>query len=147
MARVKHVLGVNRYICNIAVRFQCSRDPIILFCISMIYKYFIRIRDISSNRILQIAFMTDQELFKDKSKSWFSNFAAINKLLNVGNKKPVFFLYNCFVQLLKDSYLKKTEWRLSEIRNDVTDSKLWLFSNILDIKKLPNYQKVNSNSL
>ena len=130
---------MNRYTSNLAVRLECGRSPIILFYISMIYKYFIGIRDISSYRSLHSAFMTDQELFKDMSRSWFSNLAAINKLLNVDNEEIV--LYNYFVLLLKGHCLKKTECQLSEIRNDVTDSKLWLFSNILDMKKTAKLSK------
>ena len=92
---LKQVLGVNRYTSNLAVRLECCRSPIVLFCISMMYKYFIRIRDMPNNRIRHSAFITDQELFKDKSKSWFSNLAMINKLLNIDNEEPI--AYNSFV--------------------------------------------------
>ena len=57
----KQVLGVNRYTSNLAVRLECCRYPIILFCISLMYKYFIRIRNMPQNKILYSAFITDQE--------------------------------------------------------------------------------------
>ena len=69
----------------------------------MMYKYFIRIREMPNNRILHSAFITDQELFKDKSKNWFSNLAMINKLLNIDNEEPI--AYNSFVQFLKNYFL------------------------------------------
>ena len=140
---LKQVLGVNRYTSNLAVRLECCRSSIILFCISMMYKYFIRIRDMLNNRILHGTLITDQELFKDKSKSWFSNLARINKLLNIDNKEPI--VYTSFVQLLKDYFVNQTECQLNKIRNDVTDSKLVLFSNVLDMKGIPNYLKLFSD--
>ena len=140
---LKQVLGVNRYTSNLAVRLECCRSPIILFCISMMYNYFIRIRDMPNNRILHSAFITDQELFKDKSKSWFSNLAMINKLLNIDNEEPI--AYNSFVQLLKDYFVNQTECQLNKIRNDVIDSKLMLFSNVLDMQSIPNYLKLFSD--
>ena len=54
-----------------------------------LYKYFIRIRGMLNNRILHSAFITDQELFKGKSKSWFSNLARMNKLLNIDNEEHI----------------------------------------------------------
>ena len=41
----KQVLGVNRKTSNLVVRMECCRYPIIIFCISLMYKYFIRIRN------------------------------------------------------------------------------------------------------
>ena len=73
-----------------------------------------------NTRILNSAFITDQELFKDKSKSWFSNLAMINKLLSIDNEEPI--AYNSFVQLLKDYFVNQTECQLNKIRNDVIDS-------------------------
>ena len=72
-----------------------------------------------NNRILHSAFITDQVRFKDTSKSWFSNLAMINKLLNIDNEETI--AYNSFVQLLKDYFVNQTECQLNEIRNDVTD--------------------------
>ena len=110
----------------------------------MMYKYFIRIRDVPNNRILHSAFITDQELFKDKSKSCLSNLTMINKLLNIDNEEPI--VYNSFVQLLKDYFVNQTECQLNKIRNDVIDSKLRLFSNVLDMQSIPNYLKLFSDS-
>ena len=61
---LKQVLGVNRYTSNLAVRLECCRSPIILFCISMMHKCFIRIRDMPNNRILHSAFITDKNYLK-----------------------------------------------------------------------------------
>ena len=77
---LKQVLGVNRYTSTLAVRLECCRYPIIPFCISLMYKYFIRFRNMPQNRILYSAFITDQELHCDISKSWYSNLAMITKL-------------------------------------------------------------------
>ena len=41
---LKQVLGVNRYISNLTVRMECCRYHILIFCISLMYKYFIRIQ-------------------------------------------------------------------------------------------------------
>ena len=140
---LKQVLGVNKYTSDLAVRLECCRSPIILFCISMMYKYFIRIWDMPNNSILHIYFITDQKLFKDKSKSWFSNLARINYLSNIHNEEPI--AYTSFVQHLKDYFVNQTECQLNKIRNDVTDSKLVLFSNVLDMKGIPNYLKLFSD--
>ena len=104
---LKQVLGVNIYTSNLAVRLECCRSPIILFCISMKYKYFISIRDMPNNRILHSAFITDQDISTDKSKSWFSNLAMINKLLNIDNEEAI--AYHSFVQLLNDYFVNQTE--------------------------------------
>ena len=69
--------------------------------------------------------------------------AGINKLLNIDNEEPT--AYTSFVQLLKDYFVNQTECQLNKIRNDVTDSKLVLFSNVLDMKGIPNYLKIFSD--
>ena len=133
----KQILGVNRYTSNLAVRLECCRSPIILFCFSMMYKYFIRIRDMPNNRILHSAFITDQELFRDKSKSWFSNVATVMKLLNIDIKEPID--HAIFVHLLNEYYMQQTECQLNKIKHNVVDSKLSVFSHILDINNIPKY--------
>ena len=95
------------------------------------------------NRILHSAFITDQELFKEMSKSWFSNLARINKLLNIDNEEPI--AYFSFVQLLKDYFVNQTDYQLNKIRHYVTDSKLVLYSNVLATKGIPNYLKLFSD--
>ena len=66
-----------------------------------------------------------------------------NQLLNIDNEEPV--AYNSFVQLLKDYFVNQTECQLNKIRNDVTDSNLMLFSDVLDMKGIPNYLKLLSD--
>ena len=66
-----------------------------------------------------------------------------NKLLNIDNEEPI--AYNSFVQLLKDYFVNQTECQLYKIRNDVTDSNLMLFSDVLDMKGIPNYLKLLSD--
>ena len=114
------------------------QSPIILFCFSMMYKYFIRIRDMPNNRILHSAFITDQELFRDKSKSWFSNVATIMKLLNIDIKEEPID-HATFVHLLKEYYMQQTECQLNKIKHNVVDSKLSVSSHILDINYIPKY--------
>ena len=97
---LKQVLGVNRYTSYLAVRLECCWSPIILFCILMLYKYFNRIREMPNTRILYSAFIIDQELFKDKSKSWFSNLAMIIKLLNIDNEQPIAYKSFVLISLL-----------------------------------------------
>ena len=53
--------------------------------------------------------------------------------------------YNAFVQLLKNYFFNQTECQLNKIRNDVTDSILMLFSNILDMQGIPNYLNLFSD--
>ena len=45
----------------------------------------------------------------------------------------------------KDYFVNHAECQLNKIRNDVTDSKLMLFSNVLDMKGIPNYLKLFSD--
>ena len=66
-----------------------------------------------------------------------------NKLLNIDNEEPI--AYNSFVQLLKVYFVNQTECQLNKIRNDVTDSNLMLFSDVLDMKGIPNYLKLLSD--
>lgn len=140
---LKQVLGVNRYISNLASRLECYRNPIILFSISMMYKYFMRLRNMPSNRILHSVFITDQELFGDNSKSWFSNLSLIFKLLNLNTREPV--EHTVFVKLLNDYFSKQTEGQLNKIRSEVTDSKLYMFSNVLIANDVPSYLKLVSD--
>ena len=140
---LKQVLGVNRYTSNLAVRMECCRFPIIIFCISLMYKYFIRIRNMSPNRILYSAFITDQELHRDKSKSWYSNLALISKMLNIDNEDPID--HTNFTQLLKDYYMKQVEQQINKMKNETTDSKLHLFSHVLDLNYIPNYLQHTSD--
>ena len=140
---LKQVLGVNRYTSNLAVRMECCRFPIIIFCISLMYKYFIRIRNMPQNRILYSAFITDQELHRDKSKSWYSNLALISKMLNIDNEDPID--HTNFTQLLKDYYMKQVEQQINKMKNETTDSKLHLFSHVLDLNYIPNYLQHTSD--
>ena len=89
------------------------------------------------NRIFYSAFITDQELHCDKSKSWYSNLAMITKMLNIDYEDPIDHTY--FLQILKDYYMKQTEQQLNKIKNETTDSKLHLFSHVLDLNNIPNY--------
>ena len=118
---LKLVLGVNRYTSNLAVRMECCRYTIIIFCISLMYTYFIRIRNMPQNRILYSAFITDQELHRDKSKSWYSNLAMISIMLNIDNEDPID--HTNFTQLLKDYYMKQVEQQINKMKNETTDSK------------------------
>ena len=60
--------------------------------------------------------------------------------MNIDDEGPI--AYNSFVQLSKNYFVNKTECQLNKIRNDVTDSKLMLFSNVLDMQGIPNYLKL-----
>ena len=42
-------------------------------------------------------------------------------------------------QILKDCYMKQTKKQLNKMKNEATDSKLHLFSHVLDLNSIPNY--------
>ena len=95
----------------------------------------------SQNKILYSAFIADQELHCDKSKSWYSNLAMITKMFNIDNEDPID--HTDFLQILKDYSMKQTEQQLNKMKNETTDSKLHLFSHVLDLNNIQNYSTYN----
>ena len=71
-----------------------------------------------NNRILHSAFITAQEFFRDKSKSWFSNVATVMKLLNIDIKEEPLD-HAIFVHLLKEYYMQQTECQLNKIKQQI----------------------------
>ena len=85
-------------------------------------------QNMPQNRILYSALITDQELYCDKSKSWYSNLAMITKVLNIDYENPID--HRDFLQNLKYYYMKQTEQQLKKMKNETTDSKLHLFNDV-----------------
>ena len=61
----------------------------------------------------------------------------ITKMLNIDNEDP--FDHTDFLQISKDYYMKKTEQQLNKMKNETTDSKLHLFSHVLNLNNILNY--------
>ena len=61
----------------------------------------------------------------------------ITKLLKIDNKDPID--HTDFLQILKYYYMKQTEQQLNKMENETADSKLHLFSHVLDLNNIPNY--------
>ena len=61
----------------------------------------------------------------------------ITKVLNIDNEDPID--HTDFLQILKDYYMKQTKQQLNKMKDETTDSKLHIFSHVLDLYNSPNY--------
>ena len=70
----------------------------------------------------------------NQKAQWYSNLAMITKLLNIDNEDLID--HTDFLKILKGYYMKQTEQQLNKMKNETTDSKLHLFSHVLDLNNI-----------
>lgn len=58
---LKCILGVRRQYSNIACRLECKREPILVSCLTALFKYYIRLTTLDHDRLLYSAFETDKK--------------------------------------------------------------------------------------
>ena len=138
----KSVLGITRNSSNLASRCEMGRNPIVLFAIKLMFKYYERLRTLPTNRLLSKAFQTDQDLHINGYKSWYS---CLEKTLRSAGIKGNFnFLDSETVdKLLTRFYMQQTKDNLNNLRLH-DDSKLKLYSNVFNFNdNVPDYLKLN----
>jgi hypothetical protein len=111
---LKTVLGVRKQTSNFACRLETCREPITIYILTMIHKYYKRISNIDDKRILHSAFITDCKLYNDNYKSCISN---IHKTYNIiGLKFDNFKIETIdFTRKLKEYYHVKDIDKLEKI--------------------------------
>jgi hypothetical protein len=126
---LKTVLGVRKQTSKFACRLETCREPIIIYILTMIYKYYKRISNIDVKRILHSAFITDCKLYNDNYKSCISN---ILKTYNIiGLKFDSFKIETIdFTRKLKEYYHVKDIDKLEKIGKKEIDSKLDFYTSI-----------------
>ena len=141
---IKCVLGVKRQSSNMACRLECNRIPTLISSMTIMYNYYLRFLKMDQNRTLYKAFVTDQTLFQENSKSWYSTISSIFKLVKIDINDNIDS--STFTKKLVDFYYQHMTTQIERIKSGVTDSKLSLFSNIfIPDNKIPFYLSINQN--
>ena len=136
---LKSILGVKRQASNMACRLECNREPITIFVLSQMYKYYQRLSKLNENRILYSAYLTDCELYTDKVKSGISN---IHKAYEYINREFDQFKmdHTTFNKLIKEKFNSNEIKKVNQIKQGEMDSKLDFYCNIYDPENnLPSY--------
>ena len=68
----KYLLGVHKKASNFASKCELGRLPIIIFINSLTFKYYSRLKEFPSTRLVKETFEVDKGLFNSGQKSWYS---------------------------------------------------------------------------
>ena len=68
----KYLLGVHKKASNFASKCKLGRLPIISFITSLPFKYYSRLKELPSTRLVKEAFEVYKGLFNSGQKSWYS---------------------------------------------------------------------------
>jgi len=79
----KYVLGVSSRASNFAVKAELGREPIFAFICSQALKYWTRILNMSQDRLVKSAYLSELEIHAAGGHSWASFIASLLKLINV----------------------------------------------------------------
>jgi hypothetical protein len=97
---------------NFASKCELGRLPIISFITSLTFKYYSRLKELLSTRLVKEAFGVDNGLFNSAQKSWYSlisNSAKKIYLTNLSVKEIPKFITNHYEKFIKDqlkNYMK-----------------------------------------
>ena len=66
----KNILGVHKKSSNFAAKCELGRQPVLNFIIILALKYFNRLKQLPSDRLLGEVYEVDKSLFIDGHRSW-----------------------------------------------------------------------------
>jgi hypothetical protein len=123
----KNILGVHKKSSNFAAKCELGRSPVLNFITIFALKYFNRLKQLPSDRLLGEVYEVDKSLFIDGHRSW-QKFIH-NSLQNL-NLTSLDFDINKINQLLTDQHSKVTLNKLQHLSTQEHDNKLFFFANI-----------------
>ena len=121
----KNILGVHKKSSNFAAKCELGRPPVLNFITILALKYFKRLKQLPSDRLLGEVYEVDQSLFIDEHRSW-QKFIH-NSLQNLNLTSLDFDRIN---QLLTDQHSKVILNKLQHLSTQEHDNKLFFFANI-----------------
>ena len=136
---LKTILGVKRQTSNLACRLECKKEPVLIYIMSQMYKFYYRLAKLDNNRILYNAYLTDCRMYQEKSKSGINN--IIKSYEYIGKEFDNFSMepseYN---KLLLKMFGENEGNMIEHIKNKQIDSKLEFYSSIYqNTNALPQY--------
>ena len=138
----KLVLGINKRASNLASRCETGRNPILLFVLSLMFNFYERCKQSAPDRLLHSAFCVDQGLYSDGSKSWYNTLSKIFKKMDLTENETKSLNSDIFNRRLLKYFTNQTKDKLDSNKiND--DTKLKVFSNVLQFGNIPQYLKLN----
>ena len=78
-----YLLGVHKKASNFASKCELGRLPIISFITSLTFKYYSRLKELPSTKLVKEAFEVDKGLFNSGQKSWYSFISNSAEKMNV----------------------------------------------------------------
>lgn len=135
----KYILGVHKKSSNFASKCELGRTPILCYINTLAFKYYLRIKQLPSTRILKEAFEVDQGLNLEGKKSWYSFIVNSAKKMNISlvnlSEKGITNRIN--------NYYKKSVIDQLEFLKTHNDSKLNTFANLYQKFELQQYLDFN----
>lgn len=114
----KGIMGLPRQASNFGVKAELGRNPIFAFICSQVIRYWARIINMDSNRLLKFAYLSELTIHREGGTSWATfimkllDIAKENKLwVNQGSlkidKDKLFHLKKAITTSISESYFKK----------------------------------------
>ena len=136
---LKNILGISRQASNLASRTECNRNPVMIFALTQMFKYYLRLKNLDNQRILHSAYRTDQDLYDNNSVCWFSTLDKICKKVNLDVSQCTNI--ELFKSNVTEFCLTQTSKHLQRIKDGKIESKLEVYSKISSIGEVPFYLK------
>ena len=136
----KYLLGVHKKSSNFASRCELGRLPILSFITSLTYKYYSRLEQLPSTRLVKETFDVDWGLYLEGKKFWSSFIYKSTENMKIDISK---LSTDDISKIVNNYYKKSVEDQLKIFKNQTTDSKLNTFANCYNEFSLQIYLDLN----
>lgn len=133
----KNILGVHKRSSNMAVKCELGRQPTLNHILTLALKYYDRLKQLPSDRLLSETYKLDHSLYTDGHRSWhkfisnsIEKYNLTDNNLNLKNLK----------ENINNQHSNNTLHNLEKLRSIEQDNKLHFYANIYSEEfKLQNY--------